>query len=384
MNVSRSNRFNLVIDFDKSKNLSLYDKNTNRFFLDFVGMFASLPLGYNHPAFHTEQFKEEILRVSHTKITNCFMGSDESREFDEVFSKFAPKGYDNIYYCCTGSLAVESAIKAALETNRLADPKVVTFGKSFHGLNGWASFATSRDYPVGKRLGYSPDNFVIECEETLEALELAAKNNNICAVLIEPIRATHGDIYFDKTLLQQIDKFCHDNDIILIVDEVQTGMGVTGTWWYHEQLGITPDIIVFGKKTQLSGIMVNDRASAIFKQKEKKLEVTWDANLIDMIRCKHILKAYEDYGILENVKARSKQLMDGINNPRLKNVRCAGLLVGFDLDSEQERDKFQKECYDKGLLINSGGERSIRLRPSLSVNYNEIQKAIEILNDGTH
>ena len=166
MNVSRSNRFNLVIDFNKSKNLSLYDKNTNRFFLDFVGMFASLPLGYNHPAFHTEEFKEEILRVSHTKITNCFMGSDESREFDKVFSKFAPKGYDNIYYCCTGSLAVESAIKAALETNSLADPKVITFGKSFHGLNGWASFATSRDYPVGKRLGYSPDNFIIECDET--------------------------------------------------------------------------------------------------------------------------------------------------------------------------------------------------------------------------
>ena len=211
-------------------------------------------------------------------------------------------------------------------------------------------------------------------------LELAVKNNNICAVLVEPIRATHGDVYFDKTLLQQIDKFCHDNNIIFIVDEVQTGMGATGTWWYHEQLGITPDIIVFGKKTQLSGIMANERASAIFKQKEKKLEVTWDANLIDMIRCKHILKAYEDHMILENVKERSKQFMSGINNPRLKNVRCAGLLIGFDLDSEQERDEFQQECYNDGLLINSGGERSIRLRPSLSVNYDEIDRALDILN----
>jgi L-lysine 6-transaminase len=384
MNVSRSNKFNLVIDFDKSKNLSLYDKNTDRFFLDFVGMFASLPLGYNHAIFQTDEFKDEILRVSHTKVTNCFMGSDESREFDEAFCKFAPKGYDNIYYCCTGSLAVESAIKAALETNTYPDPKVVTFGKSFHGLNGWASFVTSRDYPVGERMGYAPSNFVLECKEDIESLRSLAKQNNICAVLIEPIRATHGDIYFDKNLLQQIDQFCHDNNIILIVDEVQTGMGVTGTWWYHEQLGITPDIIVFGKKSQLSGIMANERASSIFKQKEKKLEVTWDANLIDMIRCKYILKAYDDTAILENVKARSKQLTEGLSNPRLKNIRSAGLLVGFDLESEVERNEFQQACYDRGLLINSGGEKSIRLRPSLSVNYNEIEQALSILNHGTH
>lgn len=380
MNVSRSNKYGIKIDLDMSHGSYLYDKNSRGYLLDFMGMFASLPLGYNHPVFKTKEFQDEILRISHTKVTNCFISCDESQTFDESFTSFAPDIFKHFYYCCTGSLAVESAMKAALEKNNGKDPRILTFEKSFHGINGWASFVTSRDYPVGPRLGDYPVNFALECPEDINSFKSLIESNNVAAVLIEPIRATHGDIHFAKGFIKTICDICDNQDILVIFDEVQTGMGATGTHWYYQQLGVQPDIVVFGKKAQLSGFMATDKVSPIFTQKEKKLEATWDATLIDMIRCKHIIKAYTDFNILENVHERSKQLMSSISNPKIKNLRGAGLLIGFDLDSEKDRNYFKDECYNKGLLINGGGSKSIRLRPNLEVTPEEINKAVSIIN----
>ena len=97
--------------------------------------------------------------------------------------------------------------------------------------------------------------------------------------------------------------------------------------------------------------MVTDKSSEIFTQKEKKLEATWDATLEDMIRCKYILKAYNELDILSNVQSRSAQLIKGIKNPRVKNLRCAGLLVGFDLGSSKERNEFQQSLCNRTKFI---------------------------------
>ena len=157
-------------------------------------------------------------------------------------------------------------------------------------------------------------------------------------------------------------------------------MGATGTNWYYEQLPIVPDILVFGKKAQVSGIMVTERYSTLFQLEGCKLEVTWDATLCDMIRCKYILEAYEDLDILKNVKDRSDQIVSGVTNPKIKNLRNVGLLIGFDFDSESERDQFQEKCYLEGLLVNKAGTNTIRLRPNLAVSPYEVEEALQILN----
>ena len=379
-NTGRSNKFNIKIDLDNSHDSFLWDKNTERPILDFLGMFASLPLGYNHPVFKTEEFEKEILRVAPIKVTNCFIGSDESIEFDKVFTNFAPDYYTHFYYCCTGSLAIESAMKVALEGYCGRNPKIVTFKRSFHGINGWASFVTSRQDPVGARLEMYPKKFVAECEENISDFLGLVSNGNVAAVLIEPIRATFGDLYFNEGFLEEVCSICKQEGIPVIFDEVQTGMGATGTYWYHEQLNLQPDIVVFGKKSQLSGIMVSEEFSDIFKQKEKKLEATWDATLVDMIRCKHIIKAYQETNILENVNKRAKELVTGLYGlRRIRKVRHAGLLVAFDLDNELDRNKFQYACHHEGLLVNSAGKNTIRLRPPLSVNKEEVSKALDIM-----
>ena len=381
VNVSRSNKYGITIDLSKSLGSYLYDKNSDKPILDFIGMFASLPLGYNHPIFKSNQFKDEVLNIAHTKVTNCFIGSEESQTFDECFTSFAPSIFKHFYYCCTGSLAVESALKAALERSSGKSPKILTFENSFHGINGWASFVTSRDYPVGPRLEGYPRNFTLECPEDIDSFKSLVRSNNVAAVLIEPIRATQGDIHFSKGFLKTICDICDNQDILVIFDEVQTGMGATGTYWYYQQLGVQPDIVIFGKKAQLSGFMATSKVSSIFTQKEKKLEATWDATLIDMIRCKHIIKAYRDLNILENVQSRSMQLMSLISNSKVKNLRGSGLIIGFDLESEKDRNNFRDECYNKGLLVNGGGSRSIRLRPNLAVTSDEIIEAAAIINN---
>ena len=379
-NFSRSNKFNIHMDLDRSEKSSIYNMNEGRYILDFFGMYASCPLGFNHAAFKSASYQRELLAASHIKVTNCAISSDISLSFDKQFSEFAPSQFKYKYYCCTGSLAVESAIKTALEAYKKPNPKIITFPKSFHGGNAWGSFFTSREKPVDKVVGGYPRNYVVQCNENMESVMDANYHHNIAAVLIEPLRSTFGDIKFDREFLKELNSFCKSRNIPIIVDEIQTGMGATGTYWFYEQLPIDPDIVIFGKKAQLSGIMVTEKLSEIFNQDGCKLEVTWDATLFDMIMCKQIIKAYQKLDILDNVKKRANQLINGITNPRLKNLRNEGLLVGFDLDTESERDLFQEDCYKKGLLVNTAGSTTIRLRPNLAVNKSEISQALEIIN----
>ena len=159
-------------------------------------------------------------------------------------------------------------------------------------------------------------------------------------------------------------------------------MGTTGTNWYYEQLGVEPDILIFGKKTQLSGIMVKRKFSHIFNQPYKKLEATWDATVVDMIRCKYIIRAYEEYKILDNVRSVGAHLKEKLQSlSTIRDVRGEGFMLAFDLPTEDERDKFSKDAYNNGLLVNLAGKTTIRLRPNLNLSYNEADDALRIMKE---
>jgi L-lysine 6-transaminase len=383
MNIAKNSKFNIKIDFDKSHDSFLYDKNTEREYLDFFGMYASLPLGYNHKIFQTEEFKNEILSTSTFKVNNCEFVSDETLEFDRLFSEYAGSGnYKHFHYCCTGALAVEAAIKACLQYKNFHSPKIISFNNSFHGVNSYGGFVTSRFWPANLKLDGFPEILSCKLAASLKRVEEELMKSPTTCILVEPIQCSAGDIHLRKEFLVGLRALADSYDVPLVFDEIQIGFGATGKLWYYEHLDIEPDILIFGKKTQLSGIMAKDKHSQIFqKENITRLEVTWNSDVVDMVRCKHIIKAYKKYNILENVENVSQVLISSLEkNKKIKNLRNAGLIIGFDLEDTQSRNKFVKDLYNVGLLCNSTGRRSIRLRPNLNLTPEEAELAIEKIN----
>ena len=381
MTLARNSQFGINVDFEKSHDSYIFDKTTNREILDFFGMYASLPLGYNHSIFKTERFKKEYLMASTFKINNCEFVSDQTIEFDKKFTKFAGKGiYQNFHYTCTGALAVESAIKVCLDYKNYHFPKIISFNNSFHGINSYSSFITSRFPGSKERLEGLPQIFSLNLEMDLGRVEDELKKGDVTCVLVEPIQCSAGDLYQDETFFKKLRKLCTAYDVPLIFDEIQIGFGGTGKLWFFEHLDIEPDIVVFGKKTQLSGIMVKQRYSKIFEPpRSKRIEVTWDGDLSDMIRCKYVIEAYEKYDILKNVEKQSKTIvtkLSSLNN--IQNLRNCGLIIGFDLKSNEERDTIVQRLFENGLICNRAGSNSIRLRPSLNINSDEVEESIKI------
>ncbi len=169
----------------------------------------------------------------------------------------------------------------------------------------------------------------------------------------------------------------------MIFDEVQTGFCATGTKWFFENIDWTPDIVVFGKKSQVCGIMVKDGFDSIFEKPDVgRLCITLDGDLLDMVRCKHIIKAINELQLLKNVNERSKQFFSAlISEPKIKNLRSSGVIIGFDLENKEKRDTFVDNLYKIGMICNSTGEKSVRLRPPLSVSKKEISLGIRLIKE---
>ena len=254
---------------------------------------------------------------------------------------------------------------------------------------------------MGKRLNGFPgslwrhyDNPIIEYKnnQTSQNLDLIKKTiaeiekdikktKKTACIIIEPIQCTNGDRYFDHSFFKDLRKISSKYDIPLIFDEVQTGFCVTGKKWYYHNVGVKPDILIFGKKTQLSGIMVDKKFGKIFKD-PIKLEVTWDGDAVDMIRCKYIIKALKKFQVLKNVNDMSQIFANGLNNIKnIHNVRNSGLLFAFDLSKNTNSQEFSINLFKKQMLCNPTGESTVRLRPHLFVNKKEINEALNIIND---
>tara|TARA_E500000305_G_C4017211_1_gene236447 strand:- start:128 stop:1336 length:1209 start_codon:yes stop_codon:yes gene_type:complete len=375
--------FNIKIDFKKSRGSFIFDKNTKKKYLDFLGMYSSLPLGYNHKIFNSCKFKKEIKESSSVKLVNCEIDSDEYQDFFKEFKRFTSCNlYKNYFFTCTGSLANEAAIKTAMwHKGTKKDGYVLSIKNSFHGINSFGNIITTRFHQIKNRQGnvFGEDQWR-QADNLEEAIDIvSSKHRNLQGVIIEPIQSTYGDKYLNKLKLKKLRKVCDEFDIPLIFDEVQTGFGASGTKWLFEKIGIEPDIVVFGKKSQVSGIMVKEKFSKVFEI-PKRLSVTFDGDLIDMIRCKYIIQAIEKYNLLQNAEDMGKKIVDELKKIKgLKNVRGTGLLIAFDLESTKERDLFYKNARSLGLLCNPTTLRTIRIRPNLAVTEKEVNVFLEIV-----
>ena len=201
-------------------------------------------------------------------------------------------------------------------------------------------------------------------------------SSQISSVIVEPIQCTAGDIYIDVEKLKEIELLCKRKNICFIVDEIQTGFGVTGTYWYSQKIGLDPDIIAFGKKSQICGVMVNDKYSEAIRSEYRKLEVTFDGELIDAIRSEYVLDAIKKDSLLKSVEEKSEILRNELAG-MFDNYRSEGYLIAFDFQKRDERDDFVNKAYSNFLLVNPTSEKSVRLRPNLAFSDSELDELLD-------
>jgi len=209
------------------------------------------------------------------------------------------------------------------------------------------------------------------------------RGHEIAAILIEPIQCEGGDHHFRPEFLAGLRRIADQREALLIFDEVQTGVGLTGAWWAFQKLGVQPDVLCFAKKMQVGGILVSprvDEVESVFSV-PSRISSTWGGALVDMVRATRILEIVEEERLLENITLRGAELRRGLELlaeclPEVSNARGLGGLCAIDLPSTELRNRVVKRCFAEQLLILACGPRSLRFRPFLNVDSESVSECL--------
>jgi len=392
--------FHVVIDLEKSHGAVIVDALEGKEYLDCYGYFATLPVGHNHPKMDDEAFRGSLMTAALSNPANSDIYSRQFAAFVKTFRELAvPDPFRYLFFIAGGSLAVENAMKAAFDwkaqKNRAqgieggAD-KVLHFKDAFHGRSGYTLSVTNtdptktRDFPTfdwprisSPFIDYPIDEDAVAAKEARACEEIeaafAADPHGIAAILIEPIQCEGGDHHFRTEFFAKLREYADRYHALLIFDEVQTGLGVTGAMWAYEKTGVTPDLIAFGKKTQVCGVMSTRRIDEVegnVFHVSSRINSTWGGNLVDMVRCARYLQIIQEDGLVENAASVGAYLKAGLQElanefPAVTNVRGEGLLLALDLPDGETRGKVWQQCWDQGLAVLVCGPCSLRFRPPL-------------------
>src|SRR6266446_3700222 len=282
--------FRIVVDLEKSRGCRLVDAVTGRELLDLYGFYGALPVGFNHPWFARLEVQAALLQAAGTKVANSDVLSVPYATFVDTFSRVVGTApLERYFFIEGGSLAVENALKAAMDwkvRKNLAagrgerGTEIIHFEGAFHGRTGYTMSLTNTDprkidyfakFPWPRILAPALDFSLPPAQRTRSVIEtekiaekqicdvLAQKAADIAALIIEPIQGEGGDNHFRGEFLQLLRRICDEHEMLLIFDEVQCGMGITGKNWCCEHFDVLPDLMSFGKKAQVCGVMAGPR-----------------------------------------------------------------------------------------------------------------------------
>lgn len=409
--------FHLVIDLARSRGTTMVDARDGREYLDCYTYFATLPVGHNHPGLDDEEFRSALMRAAIENPANSDVYSQEYAAFVRTFREIAvPDDFRYLFFVAGGALAVENAMKAAFDwkarKNRACGiegggDRVLHFREAFHGRSGYTLSVTNTDptktdlFPKfdWPRVDNPKLRFPVDSEEAEAAEERALRQveeafdrdpDGIAAILIEPIQAEGGDNHFRPAFLRALRQIADERDALLIFDEVQTGMGATGAMWAFEALGVRPDIVAFGKKTQVCGIMSTRRIDEVERNVfhvSSRINSTWGGNLVDMVRCARYLEIIREERLVENAARTGDAFLASLREveeefPALvTNARGRGLMLAFDVPDGDRRDAVRSRCWEAGLATLTCGPRSVRFRPALIFSRDDVERAVGILRD---
>lgn len=398
----------LVLDLERSQGMHAIDALTGDKYLDFASFYGSNPLGYRHPKLLEPELQARLASAATVKVGNPDFYTSFYAEFVETLARTAaPPELPHYFFVEGGALAVENGMKAAFDWKArkniaagrpAAGSQILHFEQAFHGRAGYTLSVTNTDptktlyfpkfdwpriaapkvsYPLARHLADA-----IESERSsLAAVEQAfdQRGHEIAAILIEPIQCEGGDNHFRPEFLAGLRRIADEREALLIFDEVQTGVGLTGAWWAFQKLGVQPDVLCFAKKMQVGGILVSrriDEVDSVFSV-PSRISSTWGGSLVDMVRATRILEIITEDRLLENATLRGAGLRRGLEAlaqglPEVSNARGLGALCAVDLPTTELRNRVLKRCYDEHLIILSCGQRSLRFRPFLNVDSDSV------------
>jgi L-lysine 6-transaminase len=406
----------LVIDLQRSRGSRLVDARNGRRYLDMYTFFASAPLGLNPAGLADDPtFMAELAEIAANKPANPDMYSTAYAEFVATFVRvLGDPALPHLFFVEGGALAVENALKVAFDwksrqneaagRDRRLGSRIMHLTRAFHGRSGYTLSLTNTEpnktdrfpmfdwpridvpamiFPLDAHL----DEVVAAEHRALEQARaaFAAYPHDIAAFIAEPIQGEGGDNHLRPEFLQAMLDLVHAHDALLILDEVQTGVGTTGTPWAYQQLGVQPDVVAFAKKAQLGGIMAGGRVDEVpdnVFQISGRINSTWGGGLTDMVRCRRLLEIIESEGLIEAARPKGARLVAGLQavavaTGLLGNVRGRGLFVACDLPDAKQRNRMVADLRKKErVIVLACGERSVRFRPALSVSEDEIDEAV--------
>jgi L-lysine 6-transaminase len=403
----------LVGDLAESRGSYLRDARTGREFLDFFSFFATRALAYNHPGLVEPSFRDHLARVAAHKPSNCDVYTVEYAEFvDRLATVALGRHFRHLFFIEGGGPAVSNALKTAFDWKHRKNlaagrgargSQILHFRRAFHGRTGYALSVTESydlrkmqyfprfDWPcvTNPFIGHPFDDAARQRAVAAEATSCAEMNaafdrhaHDIAAIIIEPVQCEGGDNYFRREFFEHLRRIADEREALLIFDEVQTGFGTTGAWWDWQHHGVKPDLMVFGKKTQVCGFAATERVDdvdGVFKV-SSRISSTFEGNLVDMVRCTRIIDIVERDHLVDNARVMGARLLDVVaglaaRHPQVTAARGRGLLVAFDLPSNPERDAFLAACFEAGFLAIPCGPSGVRLRPALDVDAEAVDEA---------
>jgi len=406
--------YEIVMDLSKSKGSWVFDARRGRAVLDFFTNFASCPIGYNHPRLDNLEFRDRIANAAINKPANSDIYTTYMAEFVDTFSRVAipPSHQKHMFFIEGGALGIENALKTAFDWKIRKNfragyqsergSQIMHLREAFHGRTGYTLSLTNTADPRktqyfpkfpwpridNPKLRFPVDDDVEQREKA--ALEqakqfLAERKDDIAAFIMEPIQGEGGDNHFRPEFFRAVRQLCDENGMLLIFDEVQSGVGITGKMWSFQHYGVEPDLFCFGKKTQVCGFASNERIFDIDDNVfivPSRINSTWGGNLTDMVRSQRYFEVIDEESLVDNAAHVGAYFVAELQRfgqelPQLvSNVRGRGLMAAFDLPSGEVRDAALKAFMANDVMVLASGARSARFRPPLNLSVEEAAEGI--------
>lgn len=407
----------LVFDLERSHGSWLVDARTGKEYLDAFTCFASWPVGYNHPKLADPAFRAELVRAAACNPANSDLYTREMAGFVEAFgSRVTPAGFPHHFWISGGALAVENTLKVAFDWKArklgrtrldedVNDLVILHFQQAFHGRSGYTMSLTNT---VPDKIGLFPkfpwprvhnpaiqfdlaggigNDVAAEERKSYAEIEaaLAKHPRRVAAILIEPMQGEGGDNHFRTEFLRSLRRYADENEALLIFDEVQTGFFGSGKPWYWQHHDVAPDVVAFGKKTQVCGLYAGKRvdevADNVFRL-PSRINSTWGGSLVDMVRARRLIEVILSENLAENALVQGRRLVDGLRalaraEGGITNVRGIGSLCAFTLGSTAERDAMLKRLFEGQLMALKSGPKAIRFRLPLSIQAGEVDEMVK-------